>query len=276
MKIAKKILLGMAAAAAVLALSSCDFLKDDTEGAIKGSLNEYSIDYTNESTDNTYRCYKDTGMKHSGGVFKIYTYPNGNDDGVMGIMWDLKTDDEHEDAREFFIVGTRYIKGTGVGVYCSKFTNVTDIQADNFGTKFTENPASETMMDPASGTKDSLGYTNKAYTLLTDEDDTKGHMLLTISIQPNDTDSDGTDGGYTVKVYSGDATDGAKKGSFVIADNAESKLLVQYNIDNTKTGYDNSYDEQNKLAFYANVKKEQTLTGTWLLGKLVHELEVEE
>ena len=139
MKMVKKILLGMVATAIVIALSGCKIPgTDDDRGVIKGSYNNYSIDYTNE-TDG-YRAYKPTKLKHAGALVKVTFKEPANDNwSKMGVIFDL-TEDENN-VREFYIIG---LAGANTAnCYVSKFSNVTDIQAENFGTKLSTNPAVE-------------------------------------------------------------------------------------------------------------------------------------
>ena len=69
----KKLLSVVAAALVALTFVGCDGLlqKDDTEGAIKGAGKKYTVDYKNES-ENAYRAYNATSLKHSGGLIKVH------------------------------------------------------------------------------------------------------------------------------------------------------------------------------------------------------------
>ena len=117
------------------------FAADDTEGVIKGANNKYTVEYTNNATDR-YRAYKETALKHAGALIKV-TFNKETTAGKaskMGVIFDLKANATAETAKDFYIVGV------GVGdksYYVSKFTNVTDLQAENFGTKLAQNPAVE-------------------------------------------------------------------------------------------------------------------------------------
>jgi hypothetical protein len=143
MKMVKKLLLGLVAVATVLTLVSCDGLlnKDDDAGAIKGSGKKYKVSYNNEETV-AYRAYKATTLKHAGGLVKVTFDSNNVGTSKMGIIFDLKDDDANEGAREFYIIGLNPSSSVK-NFYVSKFTNVTDIQASNFGTDLEENPAKE-------------------------------------------------------------------------------------------------------------------------------------
>lgn len=135
MKMVKKILFGLVAVAAVLSLASCGIKKDDPEGIIKGTAGNYSVNYKYENADTTatYRAYKPTGFKHAGELAKITFDKNdiskaGNS--KFGVIFGLKEDKQGNTTyKNFFIVGL----GANGDYYVSKFENVVDIQAENFG-----------------------------------------------------------------------------------------------------------------------------------------------
>lgn len=107
---------------------------DDTEGAIKGSGQKYSVNYAN-ATENAYRAYKNTAMKHAGGLIKVSF--DSNDAATvgtskMGVIFDHKKNATNKDAVDFYIIGINPVAGKN-NFYVSKMTNIVDIQADNFG-----------------------------------------------------------------------------------------------------------------------------------------------
>ncbi len=120
------------------------FAGDDTEGAIKGSNGNYTVDYNNTSND-LYRAYKDTALKHAGALIKVTFDSNNVSKSKMGVIFDLKEDDENAGAQEFYIIGLNPSAkdSNTANFYVSKYTNVTDIQANNFGTDLKTNPAKE-------------------------------------------------------------------------------------------------------------------------------------
>ena len=69
MKMVKKILLGLTAAALVTSFIGCKQV-DDEKKAIDGSNNDYSIDWENSGDDN-YRAYKSTSLNHAGALVKV-------------------------------------------------------------------------------------------------------------------------------------------------------------------------------------------------------------
>ena len=133
MKIMKKIAVAVFAGAMVFGLASCGGAGDDPEGAIKGSGKNYSIDYTNEGTE-VYRAYRDTAFKHAGACVQI-DFLNVTEEtkraGVMGLIFDLV---EKDGKKSFNVIGLRTANANGdLEYYISRFENVTDIRAQNFG-----------------------------------------------------------------------------------------------------------------------------------------------
>lgn len=137
MKMVKKILFGLVAAAAVLSLASCGIKKDDPEGIIKGTAGNYSVNYKyeNADTDATYRAYKPTGFKHAGVLAKVTFDKNdlaniGNS--KLGVIFGLKEKKYNGNTvKDFYIIGLG--AETNGKYYISKYTNINDIQAVNFG-----------------------------------------------------------------------------------------------------------------------------------------------
>lgn len=130
-------ILATAAVAAVVAFGfmACAAEEDDDElEAIKGSNNDYYINFPND-TDDMYRAYATTYNKHLGGLCQITldkaSYDAGN--GSIGYIFDLESNPNRaeKDPRTLCIVGYNLARK---GIYVSHFTNVTNIKADNFGT----------------------------------------------------------------------------------------------------------------------------------------------
>lgn len=114
---------------------------DDTEGAIKGNNDNYTVEYSN-TTNTAYRAYKATAFKHAGAIIRVTFDSAAVSTSKMGVIFDLKDDDENEGAKEFYIIGVNPTT-TEANFYVSKYSNVTDIQAYNFGTDVQDNPAEE-------------------------------------------------------------------------------------------------------------------------------------
>lgn len=125
MKMVKKVLIGAVALAAILTLASCG-KKNDTNKAIKGSGDNWTVDYTNDA-DSNYRAYRSTGLKHAGAIVKV-TFNKGADakNSKMGVIFGLEEKDGKSD---FHIIG---IAPDGT-YYVSTYKNIEDIQGDNFG-----------------------------------------------------------------------------------------------------------------------------------------------
>ena len=138
MKMVKKVLIGLAVLAAAFAFTGC--LKDDTEGAITGSGKKYSVKYTNDAKD-AYRAYKATGMKHAGALVKVTFKTTDVSSSKMGVIFDLKDavsgakDEKGKAAKDFYSIAIG-LEGGG-SYYVSKFTDIVDIQAKNFGASTT-------------------------------------------------------------------------------------------------------------------------------------------
>lgn len=148
MKMTKKLLAlwgGVAILASAFVFTGCKAEDDDDEfEAITGSNNDYEINFTNE-TDGMYRAYKTTFNKHLGGLCQISVEKDSTGDGTIGYIFDLESNPNRatKDPRTLCIVGFNLGKTGFARPYVSRFENVTDIQADNFGTYLTENKATE-------------------------------------------------------------------------------------------------------------------------------------
>ena len=258
MKIMKKIAAVTIAAAALFAFAGCSDADDPNE-MINGSNKVYTIDYTNESKDIS-RGYHPTAYKHAGAAVQLdfENASNTVEGGVMGLIFDLE---EKDGAKSFNVIGVKTKDANGkLGYYVSRFENVTDIQADNFGTKLKDNPAKETEYVKTFGS--ATGVINE------EKEDTI--TVYAYAIEEKATE-DGTDSAK--KAY--------KKDEFIykvylindkVANlDADGKLVDEnknaINLSDTSpvatiaTGYTKL--TQNKLAVYANVYGNKTLKGTW-------------
>ena len=248
--------------ALVFGLASCAE-SDDPNGMIKGSGKHYEIDYTNELPAvqaNTSRGYKTTKLNHAGGLVKI-TFDNLSsvDGGVMGFIFDFK---KKGDAREFFVIGLKNNKK----YYVSKFTNVTDLQAENFGTKLADNPAHETTIVPDSESSEIFGTLSGDFP--TDADGNKyAYVYAKCKV----------DGSYDWAILNDSATEkvsGLSDKEFTALEVTDDMYLAHGNISNTITEY--TGETQNNLAVYANVYGQGTLTGSWDFVGTYKEVEIDE
>lgn len=270
MKMVKKVLMGLAIAASVLALAGC-IQNDDTEEAItKNSATKYTVDYKNEGTD-LYRAYETTTARHAGALVKI-TFEESetpHTKNKMGLIFNLKETKDKKNKvskRDFYIIGIGTAgKTSGVeNFYVSKFTNVTDIKAENFGTKLTENKAEEVEIVP-------LNTTNN---IEIPAADSEGKITLWVYFK-----ADKASGGFDYAVIKDSATikNVAINKNTTLDSFASETILAQGNThvvgENTKTAVSEKEWEadaadseiQNGIAFYANIQKGSTLLGTWEL-----------
>ena len=250
MKLSKKILAlmgGVALLTSTVVFTGCSEDDDENE-MISGSGSNYTIDYKNTTTANS-RGYKSTALKHYGGVCTISMNApsqtvNANGDGVMGFIFDLHDNATNKNAKDFFIVG---ITNKGK-YYVSKFSNVTNLNGNNFGVADNDG-AKENQIVPKTGTFVSSPVT------LADAENTNYKKQVVVNVVAND------DGSYDVYLLPKLTYDSSKK----LVDT--SKALAKVSISNTETGY--SAKQQNKLAVYANVYKENcTLKGAWTFSDI--------
>ena len=267
MKMVKKIMFGLVAAATILSLVSCDGLlnKNDEAGAIKGSGKKYTVSYNNETT-NAYRAYKATTLKHAGGLVKVTFDSNNVNTSKMGIIFDLKNtkDAEGNDVKgavDFYCIGLNPRSDVS-NFYVSKFTNVTDIQAYNFGTEESSlntdeqnaavkaNPAQEVEIVP-------LATANKITFPAADADGKYSVYVYYKAL---------TDGSFDYKILNID-DDTAKAYDFAEGNFVSSAVITS---GNTKAKAGTEYDAceegnqpQNKIAFYAQVAANTELKGSW-------------
>ncbi len=255
MKMVKKIMFGLVAAATILSLVSCDGLlnKNDEAGAIKGSGKKYKVSYNNETAD-AYRAYKATTLKHAGGLVKVTFDSNNVSTSKMGIIFDLKNtkDAEGKDVKgavDFYCIGLNPRSDVS-NFYVSKFTNVTDIQAYNFGTELTENPAKEVEIVKLA----------KANNITFPAADADGKYSVYVYYKAL------TDGSFDWKILNID-DDIAKAYDFAEGNFVSSAVIKSGNTkEKAGTEFD-ACDEgkqpQNKIAFYAQVAANTELKGSW-------------
>ena len=266
MKMVKKILFGLVAVAAVLSLASCGIKKDDPEGIIKGTAGNYSVNYKND-TDDEYRAYKPTGLRHAGELVKV-TFNKDDIDKVgtskFGVIFGLKeTASGSQRIRDFFIIGL----GANGNYYLSKYTNVVDIQAKNFGAETDATGTNPKEKQYTSGTQ-GIATGNPLYT------DSQGNLYAYIwyqvwsdgSIHVKIGDISDTSSNDKVKEWK-DTLDKNKKDhepAFKADDGVH--LYYEETIPAGDTGYsawtgENDPAPQDYAAIYARVSKTMTLNG---------------
>ncbi|MCI6721819.1 hypothetical protein [Treponema porcinum] len=248
MKIMKKIAAVTIAAAALFAFAGCSE-DDDPNEMITGSNSKYEIDYTN-TTEVTSRGYHSTAYKHAGAAVQL-DFLNVNSDtkeaGVMGLIFDLE---EKDGVKSFNVIGVRTADTEGgLTYYVSRFENVTDIQAENFGTKLKENPAKETVYvkdfakaQGEKGTDSKVTVYAYAIEKLNESTQKYEYKVYLLNDKVGKLDSDG---------------------NLVTEDGKAIDLSGVEPVATIPTEYTGSQPTQKKLAVYANVYKGKTLKGTW-------------
>ena len=264
MKIMKKIAVAVFAGAMVFGLASCAGAGDDDPNKmIKGSNKVYTIDYTSETEENS-RGYNATAYKHAGAAVQLdfENVSNTFNGGVMGLIFDLE---EKDGVKSFNIIGVKTTNASGsLGYYVSRFENVTDLQAVNFGTGLTENPATETKYAPKG--KDTFGVAKGVKNA--EKEDTI--TVYAYAIEEKATE-DGTDSAkkaykkdefiYKVYLINNKVANLDADGKLVDENKNAINLSDTSPVATIATGYTKL--TQNKLAVYANVYKGKTLKGTW-------------
>ncbi len=315
MKLSKKTLAALSAATALVVggmFTSCsDDDDDDPEGAISGSNNSYTVDYNNAGgyTGNTeedgdateknpagnYRAWKRTTFKHRGALVKITlkegTGKAGANDGTMGFVWDLVTDgsEDGEDdtkASTFNLAGI-VNDGTNVKYYVSRYYNITNKQALNFGATTISTKGSDAQISNAdvSGKKEwditdgfktldtATACTNSstgnvevwidAYAIDNDNKLTTQYRKLIDSKKADSSTNEAekvnkaTAGAWIVDFYYKNEPEEGKG-----TPDATVIIPAKTGDDNIGSGY-SKLPTQTKQAVYANIYKDRRLVGAW-------------
>ena len=272
-----KVLLGSLFAAAMLGLFAGCAKEDDPYDMItEKNSTTWEISHTNEEADTVHRGYASTNFKHSGGLVNIHFNSKSNGtygDGVMGFVFGLRANETNSKANDFFVVGVRN-RGD---YYVSKYTNVTNLQGNNFGVG--DNDGAEEVeyvslgatvpSDKASTTN---GYDVGVYfrDVVVDSTATAApyaHKYQLYFVNVDSTASyDVDDDTGALKVKEAGASDYSEVdlGSAIIeiSYESDSNSLSQY-----KFGpYANVYPASSKCSpSYAKAKGTGTITGTWTI-----------
>lgn len=270
MKLSKKVLAAMSAATLIMTagiFTSCGEEEDDDENnMLAGSNNDYTLSYDNSTGTDTSRGYKVTKNNHAGALCQITLNKEGTSGSgaAMGYIWDLKSTDATASAEElaravsekprtFCIVGFGYrTSAKKYSPYVSRYTNVYDIQANNFGTD-------GVTVNGATQKADEDEYIAIGENYLT-EDET-GNIVMTVNVyeetaaDESDATKTVTTGGYVVDIYNG----AVSKDELATAE----KLATT-----TISAEDLGYNEAKKVtqkqgAVYANVYSKSKASGTW-------------
>lgn len=127
-----KFTISFVAAALIIGFSACTVEDDPYDMITEKNNTTWVIEHTNEDADTVHRGYCSTNFKHSGGLVNIHFDSKSTGtygDGVMGFVFGLRANETNSKANDFFVIGVRN-RGD---YYISKYTNVTNLQGNNFG-----------------------------------------------------------------------------------------------------------------------------------------------
>ena len=164
MKMVKKVLFGLVVLGTVLALTGCDKVKkDDTENAITAGLNNnWKVNYENKDTAELYRAYEPVATKHAGTLVRVQfdAEATTSEKSKMGLIFNQHyVDDKDKDkGQNFFIIAL----APNGEFYVSEYTNVTDIQGDNFGVGVEGSKAAEREINKLHASGNSITF-NTSY-----------------------------------------------------------------------------------------------------------------
>lgn len=288
MKLSKKVLAAMSAATLFMTtglFTSCgEEEADDENGMISGSNNNYTLSYDNSASSDTSRAYVPTKNKHRGALCQITLNKFDSGSGAaMGLIWDLSSTDAaasaeevaravSEKPRNLCIASFANNNGT-YRVYVSRYTNVYDLQASNFGTKKRDGTGGVSVNGEIkyAEEKEYIALNADAPAVTADAD---GNYAITVNVYEETTEKavDGSDetekwytGGYVVDIYNGLVTKADLE-----ADEPPAKLATT-KIDADTLGYTESKKttlgghavDQKQCAVYANVYSKSKASGTW-------------
>ena len=305
MKMTKKVLFGAAILAMVFGFASCKAEDDDDEnGMLKGSNNDYSVDYTNNGTTVS-RGYKTTTFSHAGALCQMTMNKVSAASGAMGYIWDLESNHAKEgsaraekEPRRFFIFGFNYGANGGsdkVAYYLSMYKNVTDIQLNNMGASGQKETAAVTS---GSATEKEYIPLNSANSFKPILDTATGDFVVTVDVYEGGTftykdngkrEYTAYDGTYVVDIYNGkvEATDIKAAGRpSSVTGYITSKIIPAGDIgyltdalaaakdDKAKAEiYKKAIIKQQNGAVYANCYAGKTLKGSWHYAETYKEAE---
>ena len=261
MKISKLLKVGaFALLAASLCFVGCKKEDDDDENEmISGSNNNYTLSYDNSASSATSRGYVTTKNNHLGALCQITLNKGYSGSGAaMGYIWDISSTDASASAEElaravsekprsFCIVGFGYKTSAGkFSPYVSRYTNVYDIQASNFGTDgVTVNGATQKAVENVY-----LELGNKFLTA-----DSNGNYVMTVNVYEEKDNNEKTTGGYVVDIYNG---------AVAKADLESATKLATTTISAADLGYATAAKAtQRQGAVYANVYANSKASGSW-------------
>lgn len=265
MKLSKILMSGALVAALAFGVMGCKAEDDDDElKALSGSNNNYSVDFKNEGND-VYRAYHTTTFKHAGALCQVTMNTSNGGKGAMGYIWDLESNSTRaeKEPRRFFIVGFNYdYTATGkVAYYVSRYSNVTDIEANNFGA-------------PSNGAVEKEYIKLNATNVCVPTIDANGDLTMTFDVYEDGeftVDENGKkkytsyNGGFVVDIYNG---------KIETADLKTANKVKSVKIPAADVGYKTAESDvtkpicgasanQKQGAVYVNVYQGNTLKGKW-------------
>ncbi len=267
-------MLATAAVALVFGFASCKE-EDDANEMIEGSGSNYTIAYTNGSSE-TSRGYVSTKTGHDGALVKFTFNSSSTDGGVLGVIWDYNENSTTK-KRTFWVLGLPVNRTSNkIEYYVSKYYNVSDINAQNFGVATTASKTTVAELDSlrAAGTAceydKTAGFKNTGVSTSTSVVSIWADIYPTLKDTANahvagteDSRNDYT-GGFTVKLYKEDP-----------AADTSAQAIATIDIPVNDTEYETVSDlNDKKYAVYANVYGNKSLNGAWTLQKDYHASEV--
>ncbi|MBQ7537706.1 MAG: hypothetical protein IJT42_01910 [Treponema sp.] len=276
MKISKLLKVGaFALLAGSLCFVGCKNDDDENDVITKTDSKNYSVNFTNSGTSVTTRGYEATTFMHRGELVRFTFDSSSTDGGVLGFIWDLeKTDSKLESTgakgRNFLVFGlaTNFESGK-IQYYASKYYNISDISARNFGA-YNNGTVAYSEANVENGVACEYDIT-KAVTgsSFVDLGNTSANKVVYwADIYPTTTANHvaGTEdktntftGGYTIDIYEGTADSeelGAKKGTVDIGTDVTGYVAA---------GASGTEVPHRYLAVYANIYNNKSLKGAWYL-----------
>ena len=276
MKLSKKVLAAMSAATLIMTagiFTSCgDEEADDENNMITGSNNTYTLSFDNSANSTTSRSYVPTKNNHRGALVQIQLDKGYTGSGAaMGFIWDLYSTDATASAEEVVRTATEKPRNLCIAsfanfngtykAYVSRYTNVYDLQADNFGTKVTDEAKKAVEIEYIKSSD------NKALTKVDD------NYAITVNVYEETAEktvegSTNTEtwytGGYVVDIYNGLVT-----AADLESETPPSKLATtvipadDLGYTEVKKSLTSHAVAQKQCAVYANVYAKSNATGSW-------------
>ncbi len=286
----------LALVAGSLCFMGCKNNDDDQNSVVQGSGNNKSIDYYNNGeADESCRGYSTTALKHHGELVR-FTLKDSNGTttkdysehadktygGVMGFIWDLSiaNADDKTSKRNFFVVGLSVGSDgsdtTKVKYYVSRYFNVTDIYAKNFGAEAANKVTSPSALNVTNGTTCEMVISD--FTELSGITTNDSKLVIWADIYPTlisgkthtagtqDKEADYT-GGWTIDFYKGTADSDTLGAKITTVDISAEKTGYIAGTETEDSANKKLHIPQNYMACYANVYNKKRVTGEWYLKK---------